>query len=120
MYVVTVILIYIKKYQHAVVQINSCKNKRVNSKNKKLHHYYRCSRVVVQLHYYRCRRTQWKNVCACPRAWVQKRIIWRQNGGTLTAILRDYKTQIVAMPISSVRMIFCANNDRCVPKPKVL
>ena len=67
-----------------------------------------------------CGLTQWKNVCACLRAWVQKRIIWRQNGGTLTAILRDYKTQIVAMPISSVRMIFCANNDRCVPKPKVL
>ena len=53
-------------------------------------------------------QTQWKNVCACPRAWVQKRIIWRQNGGTLTAILRDYKTQIVAMPISSV--IFSTTN----------
>ena len=66
------------------------------------------------------RKAQWKNVCACSRAWVQKRIIWRQNGGRLTAILRDYKTQIVAMPISSVRMIFCANNDRCVPNPKVL
>ena len=66
------------------------------------------------------RKAQWKNVCACPRAWVQKRIIWRQNGGTLTAILRDYKTQIVAMPISSVRIMFCANNGRCVPNPKVL